>query len=275
MNALFGPRTEEVDRFLERLQRLTPRQLHRVIRNGASTDYPGTAEALGAADAAACRHGRHAALEAVAEATRRALEQAPFPDGAEAFRLARFAGAALALRDLITWPDFVVLYRPFFQVVPPASLKRQTDFGPSAAMVECFLTRLKKLTESQWSQVLGAHRLRVPGPVPTPDDLRTECAAAQVDAAVTAGRGWDRVVGKKPGRAMAKQAAQDAVKSLVLRNRISAECFAALYAPFASIIPVAALPSRGGLWQLLHAARRQLERAGLGWGQTGAGNAGG
>ncbi len=232
----------------------------------ASTDYPGTAE-LRAADAAACRHGRNAALDAAADAARRYIELAQFPDGPEAFHLARFAAAALVLRDLITWPHFATLYRPFFLVIPPGSLKRPAYFGPDAAQVKHFVRRVKRLTETQWWGVLGAHLHRVSRPGPTPDFLRTECESAQVEAGVMAGRSWDRAMRKAPislpGREMAKQAAQDAVKSLVVRDWIPPECSAALYAPFAPIIPVEELTSRSALLRLLHAAGQRLQCVGL------------
>lgn len=264
MNGLYGPRTEEVERFLERLGRLTPGQLRRVVRNGAaSPDHVGKAEAVRAADTAALRHGRNAGLDAAADAARRYVPLAIFPEGPEAFHLARLAAAALALADLITWPQFATLYGPFFQLIPPGSLRRPTDFGPGTAQVTHFLRKVRKLTQSQWYGVIGLYQQRVSAHIPTPDSLRTACEAAQVEAGVMAGRSWDRAMPKAPrsvpGREMAEQAARDAVRGLVVKNGISPDCFTVLYAPFAPIIPVEALTSRGAFLRFLHTAGQRLE----------------
>ncbi len=276
MGGLYGPNTVHVERFLERLKRLTYQQWHEVLARAiVPADASLAAEAVRAADAGAMRHGRNAAVDAAMEAARRHLQLAAASwrdedalDTKASPSPAPLAAAALVLRDVLSRWHFTPLYAPFAPVIPLVGLKMSRTYGTRSPQVKRFLNRLMKLTQPQWWQVLEAQaqlrhatpeldreRSRVSAPETGVEALveaiargaNSECDAARIDARAIAGVSWDAAMHgaegdvsrqvDTEGREAAKRAAEDAVTALVIRDRLVPQLFAAWYAPFARAIP--------------------------------------
>src|SRR5439155_479395 len=120
-------------------------------------------------------------------------------------------------------------------------------FGPNTAEVEAFIHAAAHLTPWQWRQVLAARRLVA---------LVTKEGAGQAAESVRSIQDAIRSSEGKVSEPMAKAgealfealekksdekviAAWQAVSALVLRHQLSALKFAAHYAPFAALVPVA------------------------------------
>lgn len=105
------------------------------------------------------------------------------------------------------------------------------QFGPNSPRVEAFLAALNRLTPSKWESVLS----------------REEPAVGAVRALEQAGRAQERA---NASATISEQLNEDyrrgymaslAVEALVVRDLISEQDFAALYAPFEPLIPAAVL----------------------------------
>jgi hypothetical protein len=130
----YGPQTRAVRRFLERLSRLDAREWVIAARAyQAMSRDPAAAGADGALAAAFERTGREAARDAavgplvqLARAATAAAAAGPATAGVEDDALAEVAlAAALALivRDALSADDFMLMYAPFAELIPLATLE--------------------------------------------------------------------------------------------------------------------------------------------------------
>jgi Spy/CpxP family protein refolding chaperone len=279
----YGPNSAQVERFLQLVRALTPEQWEQVYDcEAAARAAYGSPDWREIQALHEVEYGKGGWIESLDRSTR----MAGWLDGRAAM-VAHGAALALADCGVITAGQFTACYAPFAELIPVESLGPGKAHGvakPPLSLHWRFVTRVTALEPHQWQQVvktacavqvavgleatyaaLDAARDAL-GSTEFDDEVLSATCAAMDELSDAASvrqlkglyEGFGRVA-KKPAWAATRIAtfeseirdyilsAQRAVLAVGVKDAITPQQFATLYAPFAALIPFESLEAKR-LW---------------------------